>query len=381
MAETILIVDDESDTLDFLNLILTRQGYQVIQTDNGMDAIKLAHTQHPNLIVLDIMLPGMDGLEVARNLRGHPDTALIPILVFTAKTELKDKLAGYESGVDIYLTKPVHPVELQANIKALLTQRKGRAEKRTAPGYKLGVLAAKGGLGVSTVALNLAITCQQQTNTPIIAAELRPGQGSWAQELNVQTDFGLNNLLGLSQAEITKTSVQNQLLPSSYGVLLLLAGNQQQDIQYALNLAQYETILEQLSLLANLVVLDIGTGFIPAYEVIISQCDEILVITEPLSNAVRRTRNLLDDLHNKSFGSTKPLTLVAVNHTRAEMTLNLSQIEKILGHPVTLGFPPANELAYLSAERAQPMCIVQPDGLFCQQFNSLAEIVSSRAKL
>src|SRR5512138_2184063 len=112
MTEKILIVDDETETVNFLKLLLTRQGYQALTAYNGIQALSLAHSEHPDLIILDVMMPGQDGFEVARNLRGHPETATVPILMFTAKAQMEDKMTGYEAGVDIYLTKPVHPIEL-----------------------------------------------------------------------------------------------------------------------------------------------------------------------------------------------------------------------------------------------------------------------------
>ena len=212
MPETILIVDDDAETVEFLNLILTRQGYKTVAASEGMEALKLAHSERPDLIVLDIMMPGLDGYEVARSLRRHPETALIPILMFTAKTQVEDKIAGYEAGVDIYLTKPIHPIELQANIKALLAQRKARMETLAGKGYITGVIAAKGGLGVSTLALNLAIAYHKKTDAKVIAAELRPGQGSWALELGLTNTSGLTYLLSLSQVEITTSIVDLSLI-------------------------------------------------------------------------------------------------------------------------------------------------------------------------
>ena len=163
MAEKILIVDDDPETVKFISIFLRRQGYEPVEAHDGIEALRIADQQAPDLIVLDVMMPGLDGYEVARNLRRKPETALIPILMFTAKTQTEDRLAGYEAGVDIYLTKPIHPVELQANIKALLTQRKARAQSLANKGYVVGVVAAKGGLGVSTIALNLAIGVQTQS--------------------------------------------------------------------------------------------------------------------------------------------------------------------------------------------------------------------------
>ncbi len=378
MAEKILIIDDDPDTIEFLTLILTRLGYQVLEARDGMEALALAHAEKPELIILDVMMPGLDGYEVARSLRRHPETALTPILMFTAKTQVEDKLAGYEAGVDIYLTKPVHPVELQANIKALLAQRIARSDLLAKRGYVVGVLGAKGGLGVSTVALNLAITYHKNYQARVIAAELRPGQGSWAQDLDIPNPTGLANLLRRNQTELTGAVVDEQLVSTTFGIRLLLASNETRDVECAIALAQFEALIEQLSLLAQLVILDIGTNFHPAFDLFTRLCNEIILVTEPQPVTVKRTRALVDELRQRSFGSGKALTVVAVNRTRAEITLTVSKIEDALKCPVALGIPPATELAYLAATRAAPMVLLQPEGIIAQQFTILAENLSHR---
>jgi Flp pilus assembly CpaE family ATPase len=93
---------------------------------------------------------------------------------------------------------------------------------------------------------------------------------------------------------------------------------------------------------------------------------------------VKRTRILVEELRAKSFGSAKVLTVVTLNHSRGDMTLPVSQIENMLGQSVTLGFPPATELAYLAAERTAPISLVQPGGVIAQQFTKLAEQLAKR---
>jgi CheY-like chemotaxis protein/MinD-like ATPase involved in chromosome partitioning or flagellar assembly len=376
MASKILIVDDDNDTLGFLNLILTRQGYQTVVARDGMEALRLAHSANPDLVILDVMMPGMDGYEVARSLRRHPDTALTPILMYTAKTQMADKLMGYDVGVDIYLTKPIHPVELQANIKALLAQRKSLTETHAQKGYVLGVLAAKGGLGVSTVALNLAIIYHQKQNAKVIAAELRPGQGTWAQELEITPPRGLADLLQMNPPEITRATVDSHIVSTQYGARLLLASNDPKEVELAIATSQLEAVIQQMAGLAQLVVLDIGSYFLPAFNLVIDLCDEVILVTEPQPGAVKRTRLLVDELKLRGFGSSKVLTLVTVNHSRADMTLPVSQIETILKSSVALGFPPATELAYHAAVKSLPLGLVQPDGLITQQFGALADQVA-----
>ena len=120
MAAKILIIDDDLDTLRLVGLMLKREGYQILEATNGQLGLDRALEDKPNLILLDIMMPDMDGYEVARRLSQDQVTDGIPILMFSAKTQLDDKVAGFEVGADDYLTKPIHPSELQAHVKALL---------------------------------------------------------------------------------------------------------------------------------------------------------------------------------------------------------------------------------------------------------------------
>ncbi len=122
MAQRILIVDDDPRALELIGLILSGQGYEVRQAGNGMAALEQARAGLPDLIILDVMMPDMDGFEVTRRLRADPQTAHIPIVMFTAKTMVDDKVTGFEAGADDYLSKPVHPAELVARVKAVLAR-------------------------------------------------------------------------------------------------------------------------------------------------------------------------------------------------------------------------------------------------------------------
>jgi Flp pilus assembly CpaE family ATPase len=138
-------------------------------------------------------------------------------------------------------------------------------------------------------------------------------------------------------------------------------------------LPQYEALMNEIGQFAELIVLDIGTTFHPAIEIFTRQCDEMLIVVEPLLMTVNRTHALIDELKTQTFGSAKALTLVTVNRTRTEMTLSKSQIEEVLSQSVTLGIPPAPELAYLAVNRLAPMYTLQPEGIVSKQFDVLAE--------
>ena len=163
MTEKILVVDDEVDTLRLVGLTLQRQGYQIIAAGNGAQALEMVKSESPDLVILDVMMPDMDGYEVARQVRSAEKNTHLPIIMFSAKTQAVDKTAGIESGADAYLTKPIHPAELANYVSSLLDQSRERARKAQAGGYVIGLLGVKGGVGVSTLALNLAISLQQIT--------------------------------------------------------------------------------------------------------------------------------------------------------------------------------------------------------------------------
>jgi len=376
MQEKILIVDDDNDTIDFLRIVLVRQGYRPIVATNGVNALEVANKQNPDLIILDVMMPGMDGFEVARSLHRKAETAMIPILMFTARTQPEDRVAGYEAGVDLYLTKPVHPLDLQANIKALLMQRKARKTSFADRGYLVGIMGAKGGLGVSTIALNMAVLLARQKGAKTIAAELRPGQGIWNVELNLSSRLGLANLLRMNIPEITVTTVENELTPTPFGTRLLLAGGDSSaDAGLAGSVNQYEVVIQDLLALAEVVVLDLGTPFLPAYDMLTDLCNEILLVTEPSLISVRRSVHLMGELKAKGYGASKLMNLVVTNHTRSNISMNVSQIEATLHHPVTVGIPPASELAERAIQMGIPLCVMQPDALVCDQINQLCSVV------
>ena len=121
-AKRVLVVDDDVKTVELVKLYLNRDGYKVLTAYDGVEALRLARESHPDLIVLDLMLPGMDGLEVCRTIREESD---VPIIMLTARTTDQDKLTGLSLGADDYVTKPFSPRELAARVRAVLRRIPG----------------------------------------------------------------------------------------------------------------------------------------------------------------------------------------------------------------------------------------------------------------
>ena len=125
----ILVVDDEEDILELVTFNLTREGYVVWCASSGEEALESIKKQIPHLIILDLMLPGIDGLEVARRLKKNQSMENIPIIMLTAKGEEADIVTGLELGADDYITKPFSPRVLTARVRTVL--RRGSVEKRS----------------------------------------------------------------------------------------------------------------------------------------------------------------------------------------------------------------------------------------------------------
>lgn len=132
----ILIVEDEAEIAQLVKLYLEKDGFQTTIANTGVEGLKLIKTDRPDMVILDLMLPEMDGLEVCKKIRNAPDTALLPVLMLTAKAEESDTIIGLELGADDYVTKPFSPKVLVTRVKALF-RRLERADdpKRTSYAY------------------------------------------------------------------------------------------------------------------------------------------------------------------------------------------------------------------------------------------------------
>ena len=124
MVKKILVIEDDPATSRLVEYSLKHEGFQVFNAANGLDGIRKALNEAPDLIILDVMLPGLDGFEICHRLRSEPDTANLPILMFSAKAQEMDKNTGLLVGADDYLTKPASPADIVSHVEALLAKKK-----------------------------------------------------------------------------------------------------------------------------------------------------------------------------------------------------------------------------------------------------------------
>ena len=139
ISKKVLVVEDDGDILQLVKLYLDNEGFRTITASNGAEALKQVRSERPHLIVLDLMMPEVDGLEVCKKLRMAPETARVPIIILTAKTEESDTVVGLELGADDYVGKPFSPRALVARIKALF-RRLERGDGQDVSAYRYGLL-------------------------------------------------------------------------------------------------------------------------------------------------------------------------------------------------------------------------------------------------
>ncbi len=380
MSEKIVIIDDDLDTLRLVGLMLQKQGYQIAAANNGAQGLLKAAEEDPDLILLDVMMPDMDGYEVARRLRDNPETANIPILMFTAKSQLDDKVTGFEAGVDDYLTKPTHPTELKAHVKALLARsvkpKKEEGESSiNGDAFTIGIISARGGLGVSAVSINLGSFLNTSVGKETIVMELTSGLGTLGRDLGFSDSKGFSSLLEGSPEDITKEKVEESLHEHESGLRVLLASEEPKDMVLNNAIAQTKTIVNELSSLTHFLVIDFGAGLSSLNQNILPQCDQIVVVVEAYSNSISHTKLLLENLFELGIEEKQILVLLN-NRMRSEMLLSLGKVREEFNYRVDVSITPAPEI-YAQATRLNTTAILHaPESMLTQQFKTLAELIT-----
>ncbi len=397
MAEKILIVDDDVDSLKLISLMLKRQGYEVAVAESGGKALKKAASEAPNLIILDVMMPDMNGLDVCRSLRANPQTANTPIIMFTAKTLIDDKVKGFEAGADDYLTKPTHPAELANRIKSVL-QRKGNITPPPKPAAKpatigklntdatppkttatqgkagvlVGVLGVKGGVGTTTVALNVASALLKQDEKPILS-DLRLGIGSMSVFLKNDVD-GMGALI--KEGSLTPELVSAAITTHKTGLRSFVSSSNPHDAAIDFDVEKPLQIVEVLRRFGNPTIIDLGSSLTPASAAILEKVDQLLFVIEATAVAIEMAKLQLEVLDNLVGAGN--ISVVVVN--RSQSTLPWHEAESRLNREVKAIISPAPELAFQAGEQSKPMVLLQPTAMVSGQFVKLADEVKLRIR-
>ena len=382
IAYKILVIDDHPETLNIIQRVLQQQGYNVLGARSGFRGLSLAESENPDLVMVDGIMPEMDGWEVCRRLRATPKLSTIPIIMFTAVDEAERKLAGFDAGADDYLTKPTEPDELIERVKMILDNRvpKASAETRlhTPPPQNrrisdtsaplaatlafpvessvTAVLGARGGAGATTLAINLASSLASHGhNTTLLDLDLM--QGHIALYLSQKHEQGLNNIL--TQPESTWPQVI-EAETSKYNEHLTLLLNHVEPANKPLSLQpeQTQNLLQPLLKPGHHLVIDCGHQLTPVVEAVLAQANQIIVCLRPERVSLAIARQLLEHLHEIASSQT-PVRAVIFDFS-GQMAIPHEALEKFLNHPLTAILPISTAEMNQSVNKSIPLVQLNP---------------------
>jgi DNA-binding response OmpR family regulator len=195
MGKKILIVDDDPSMLKMVAMTLNQAGFEIVVAQDAQSASLKLMEELPDLIILDIMMPGVSGLDFLQALRSDPQGLRIPVILLSALSDVDDKVAGFKAGADEYLTKPIDARELLARVMALLNRVEAqRTDQKTPHSRLIAVMGVKGGVGATTVMMNLAGAVAVQGHR-VLATELHPSAGTLSKAMGQNRGGHLGDLL------------------------------------------------------------------------------------------------------------------------------------------------------------------------------------------
>ncbi len=372
MARRILIADDDLEALRLIGLMLERKGYEIVAAASGEQALKKIEEQLPDLIILDVMMPGVDGYEVARHLRENPRTAPIPILFFTAKSSITDKIAGFQAGGDDYLTKPIHPAELLSRVEVLLQRSARQTVPETARAKVFALLPVKGGVGNSTLALNMALQMAQVKEKRTILVELVDGGGSSASQLGASATRGLQSLVEKGPLALSSAAVDAQALKHETGLRVLPASPRPAGLVPAITEEFVQALLRILLTEYDHVLFDLSPTLNKATTEVLHQAQYVILTFEPTKIALALAHTFLESLEERNIGAYK-VRPVFIHRAPAADAITRDSVKAEIGQELLASIPPVPDAAYESWSAGQPMLLTQPQNLFSQQVRFIVD--------
>jgi pilus assembly protein CpaE len=353
MAPRILIVDDSPMNLKVVAASLAPEGYEIVLAHNGYEAIERAIAQPPDVVILDVMMPDLDGYEVCRRLRRNPTFGLRPIMMLTANDTLQERIQGLEAGADDYMSKPFEPAELQLRIKALLRRtRPAPTAPLVAHGKVIAVFSLRGGIGVSSLAANLAVGLSQLWGSSTALVDLAFSSGQSALLLNLPLRKTWGDLAALPIAEIDSSILDRVLLAHDSGVRVLATGARPEKNELITG-AHITHVIQQLRERFPYVVLDLPHDFQETSLAALDAANQILLVVAPEIASVCAAAGAIDVFQQLDYSPEK-ITLV-LNTTIERGGLAIKDIEQTLNQTIPLTLPYASELFVRALNRGIPL--------------------------
>ncbi|WP_420643099.1 response regulator [Candidatus Leptofilum sp.] len=319
-GKKILIIDDEFPMRYLIEHQLKREGFHVTLAKDGPDGITAVTQHQPDLVVLDVMMPGMDGFEVCQQIKTTPETSQIPVIFLTASEAKEYKTRAFAVGADDYLTKPFLAEELLAHISAVLkrTERVNTGVISPSSGRVVSIFSPKGGVGTTTLAIQLSEAIIMHENRPVVLIDLDLPVGGIAQMLSLHTHRNILDLLKASTEHFSVPYIRQFTQRHRADLLVVPApgsfvGTGSKDM-----IRKLQILLEKLVEGGYQVLLDLGSHLNEITRTAMRQSDMVFVVTSGQSVANKLCEAFLRDAPELGLEARRLLPVVNETHGRIQ---------------------------------------------------------------
>ena len=377
MAAKILVVDDDPNVQRLLSYTLKQEGYEVVVAADGAEGFRLWGAEDPALILLDVMLPKLDGYQVAAKIRAEEAGSHVPIIMLTAEAEVEQKIRGLRAGADVYLVKPFHPAELLARIKSLLARfaPKDLLVGRPPLGRVLAFYGAKGGVGTTTIAINVAIALQRELGRRVCLVDANLQFG----DHRVFLDLGLDRksiVDAVSAPSIDADLLRGVVVEHDSKIDLLLAPPtpEQAELITKEHLTQ---IIDVLRGLYDYVVVDLDKRLDDMNLGVFDAAEHLFVVLTADLSCLKNVRLVLETLGHIGYEGDR--VKLVLNRSNAFTGINAKTAEGALRHPIDLQVLNEYRGAISALNSGAPVMFTKPDSPLGRSFHDLARAIDRSA--
>ncbi len=368
----VLVVDDTKLITRMIRDKLVATGYVVEEAYDGQEALSKLKSFNPDLMILDVMLPGMDGYQIARAVRQDPIAGHTPIIMLTAKAGIAEKIAGFEAGADDYLTKPFDPTELEMRVRVLIARSKAprRApDEALSPGKVICVFSLRGGSGTTSIAVNLAAALAQLYESAVPLVDLALEASSDSLMLDLIPKFTLSNLAREDISAIDSELLNEYLTPHASGIRLLAAPASPVLAEFVTP-KLIQTILPRLKRGFAHTVVDTAHHLSELNLAAFDVSDHIVLVLTPDMLATRATTTALETFRSLAYPIER--LMIVLNWVFPRRGLPQKEIEAALGQPISLVIPHDSEATVRAINEGVPVIIAQPNTPWAYEIEKLA---------
>ncbi len=370
-AEEILLVDDDRVIQKMVGGFLQRRGYRVRTAADGIEALRLVQEHLPALVITDVRMPELNGIELTARLRGGHRTAGVPILMFSEMGEVQDALAGYAVGADDYLPKPFELAILEAKVLSLL-RRSASAQSGTR-GCVILFAHAKGGVGTTSLAVNTAVLLAERSARPIGLLDLDVEFGDSAVYLNLHPNLTLADLKSAPASLIDEAQFEGFVTES--GSVRLVVGSDLPERAELVTLPAINLAIDRLSATCEYVLIDAPASFTERTLTALDASDLICLVTSASLPSLRATRACLDLL--KKLGVADERVLLTLNDSTAH-AMGLDIVRGVLGRHPDFSIKRSESLDR-AANAGQPLVASDPRDPLVAELRRLADLLATSA--